>query len=217
MDQARGPVLQRPLQVEDSIQFLHQRIQECNACLPYTGSSLEYLSSDMPGGMWVCLALPVRLADQVTYMGLCSAYVTLCGQCPSCRSAWHLHIQSNALPGQSLLCGSLAVAGSKALSLVSSVAVRLSWYLGKPYFCVPLFHFNYSALTCLTILGAVPAWRGELCCACCMIMKGTSERALVPSVNSEGDWAKKEYNLRRLWYSAQSQRVVAQRIKHRAV
>lgn len=37
MDQARGPVLQRPLQVEDSIQFLHQRIRECNACLPYTG------------------------------------------------------------------------------------------------------------------------------------------------------------------------------------
>ena len=40
MDQARGPVLQRPLRVEDSIQFLHQRIQECNASLPYTGSSL---------------------------------------------------------------------------------------------------------------------------------------------------------------------------------
>ena len=40
MDQARGPVLQRPLQVEDSIQFLHQRIQECNACLPYTGGSV---------------------------------------------------------------------------------------------------------------------------------------------------------------------------------
>ena len=37
LDQARGPVLQRPLQVEDSIHFLHQRIQECNACLPYTG------------------------------------------------------------------------------------------------------------------------------------------------------------------------------------
>lgn len=37
VDQARGPVLQRPLQVEDSIHFLHQRIQECNACLPYTG------------------------------------------------------------------------------------------------------------------------------------------------------------------------------------
>ena len=36
-EQSRGPVLQRPLQVEDSIHFLHQRIQECNACLPYTG------------------------------------------------------------------------------------------------------------------------------------------------------------------------------------
>ncbi|KAL0040215.1 hypothetical protein WJX77_000548 [Trebouxia sp. C0004] len=40
LDQARGPVLQRPLQVEDSIHFLHQRIQECNACLPYTGVSV---------------------------------------------------------------------------------------------------------------------------------------------------------------------------------
>ena len=38
LEQARGPVLQRPLQVEDSIQFLQQRIQECNACLPYTGT-----------------------------------------------------------------------------------------------------------------------------------------------------------------------------------
>lgn len=44
MEQARGPVLQRPLQVEDSIQFLHQRIQECNACLPYTGTSHQPLN-----------------------------------------------------------------------------------------------------------------------------------------------------------------------------
>lgn len=40
---ARGPVLQRPLQVEDSIHFLHQRIQECNACLPYTGGTCMLL------------------------------------------------------------------------------------------------------------------------------------------------------------------------------
>ena len=102
MDQARGPVLQRPLQVEDSIQFLHQRIQECNACLPYTGTALECLSSDLPGGMWVCLALPVRLANQITIkelrylhnahmtivdngprvskLGICSFKATLCAK-----------------------------------------------------------------------------------------------------------------------------------------
>lgn len=47
MDQARGPVLQRPLQVEDSIKFLHQRIQECDACLPYTGEA----PSNMTAGL----------------------------------------------------------------------------------------------------------------------------------------------------------------------
>ena len=56
MDQARGPVLQRPLQVEDSIQFLHQRIQECNACLPYTGTSHQYLTQNSKGVTCVSLA-----------------------------------------------------------------------------------------------------------------------------------------------------------------
>lgn len=55
MDQARRPVLQRPLQVEDSIQFLHQRIQECNACLPYTGGAPLYMTvGHSEHDSWVC-------------------------------------------------------------------------------------------------------------------------------------------------------------------
>lgn len=122
MDQARGPVLQRPLQVEDSIQFLHQRIHECNACLPYTGSSLEYLCSDVPGSMWVCLALPVRLADQVTYMDLLrDAHVIFVDNV-------HRVTQRGIVNFRAMLCMvsvccvvNLEVAGSKAtLSLANS-------------------------------------------------------------------------------------------------
>lgn len=63
MDQARGPVLQRPLQVEDSIQFLHQRIRECNACLPYTGDMTPPPPPPRTSPLlWAQLCVAVRLS-----------------------------------------------------------------------------------------------------------------------------------------------------------
>ena len=58
-----------------------------------------------PMGICVRLALSIRLADHVTCMDLHNMHVTFCGQRPLCQLAWHLQLQSNAVPGLCSLCG----------------------------------------------------------------------------------------------------------------